>query len=176
MRGDLSAFEALVARYQRRANAVAYRLLNNADDAMEVVQDAFVKAYENLHTLRYPRRFGAWLMRIVSNEALNRRRGRALRKTVSLDGVGPGDGRPAPVVDTKGVSPVDAAVTGELKDVIAGAIEKLPAMQRDVVVLFCIGQMPQKDVAEILGCSVQTVKWHVFEARKALKEILVDYL
>ncbi len=175
--GDLSAFEVLVERYQRRANAVAYRLLSNVDDAMEVVQDSFVKAYENLQSLSHPERFGAWLMRIVANEALNRRRARALRQTSPLEVQSEDSERAAPpVADARGVSPLEKASATELKGIIDEAIASLPQMQRQALVMFSIGKMPQKDVAKALGCSTAVVKWHVFAARKKLKEILADFL
>lgn len=177
-KGELHAFEQLVERYQRRATAVSYRLLNNRDDAMEVTQDAFLKAYEKLGTLSKPERFGSWLLRIVSNLSLNRRRSRALRKTASLDVAPQGDegrgeyDRP----DTRIATPAELATAHDLQEQIDAAIEKLPEKQRMALVLFSIAKMPQNEVAEILGCSVEAVKWHVFTARKKLKEELEDYL
>ena len=175
--GDLAAFEVLIERYQRRANAVAYRLLSNVDDAMEVVQDSFLKAYENLQSLSQPERFGAWLMRIVANNALNRRRARAIRKTSPLEFQSDDSDRAAPIVaDDGSVSPLEEVSAVELKEKIDEAIASLPEPQRQALVMFSIGKMPQKDVAKAMGCSVQIVKWNVFTARKKLKEILADYL
>ena len=176
--GDLGAFDKLVERYQRQATAVAYRLLNHRDDAMEVVQDAFLKAFDKLATLSKPERFGPWLMRITSNLALNRRRSRALRRTASLDNrPDDADGRgELNLPDPHAESPLEAASGKELKAKIAAAIDELPEMQRQALVLFSIAKLPQKEVAEQLGCSVQAVKWHVFTARKKLKEQLEEYL
>ncbi len=177
-KGELHAFEQLVERYQRQATAISYRLLNNRDDAMEVTQDAFLKAYEKLGTLSQPERFGPWLLRIVSNLSLNRRRSRALRRTTSLDATPQNDDgrneydRP----DTKVATPEDIATARDMKEQIEAAIEKLPEKQRMALVLFSIAKMPQNEVAEVLGCSVEAVKWHVFMARKKLKEDLEDYL
>lgn len=177
-RGDLGAFEVLVGRYQRQATAVAYRLLNNREDAMDVVQDAFLKAYERLASLSQPGRFGPWLLRIVSNLSLNFRRARALRRSESLDGGDGGDdshgrlNRP----DPHAADPPSLASADEMGRLLARAIEELPHMQRQALVLFSIEKMPQKDIAELLGCSVEAVKWHVFTARKKLKERFKDYL
>jgi len=178
LRGDLAAFDGLVERHQRRATAVAYRLLNNRDDAMEVVQDAFMNAFDKLDTLSRPERFGPWLMRIVSNLALNRRRSRALRSAVSLEQIADsGDGRgELNRPDNRAESPDAAASAREVRRLIAQGIEELPDMQRQALVLFSIGKMPQKDVAEMLGCSVEAVKWHVFTARKKLKEQLKEFM
>lgn len=178
LRGELAAFEVLVGRYQARATGLAYRLLNHRDEAVEVTQDAFLKAYAKLDSLSHPERFGSWLLKIVSNLSLNLRRSRALRRSVSLEA--PADGaegrgemnRP----DRRAATPAELASAGELERVIQQAIEQLPEAQRVALVLFSIEQMPQRDVAEILGCSVEAVKWHVFTARKKLKDRLKDYL
>src|SRR5947199_9362759 len=78
--GNRKAFDELIRRYQRQAVAVSYRLLGNSQDALEVTQDAFLKAYSSIKTLQKPGAFGGWLMRIVSNLSLNYRRSRKLRQ------------------------------------------------------------------------------------------------
>ncbi|MFI5382085.1 MAG: RNA polymerase sigma factor, partial [Tepidisphaerales bacterium] len=83
--GDRKAFDELILRYQRQAVAVSYRLLGNTQDALEVTQDAFLKAFSSLSALQKPEAFGGWLMRIVSNLSLNFRRGRKLRTQLPLD-------------------------------------------------------------------------------------------
>ena len=176
--GDLSAFDALVRQFQKQAVGVAYRLLNNLDDAMEVSQDALLKSFDKLRTLSRPAQFGPWLLRIVSNLALNRRRGRALRVAAPLDGTSGEDedrgDRGLP--DTRQATPAELASAGEMEEKLQRALDTLPEVQRDALVLFSMGQVPQKEVARMLGCSVEAVKWHVFTARKKLKDILKDYL
>jgi RNA polymerase sigma-70 factor (ECF subfamily) len=176
-KGDLGAFDQLVRVYQRRASAVAYRLLNNIDDAMEVTQDAFMKAYESLATLSQPNQFGPWFMRIVSNLALNKRRARALRTTASLDAPGGGEdeGGTMDVGDPHASSPLEAVSAKEMQKNLSRAMSRLPEIQRKALVLFSMAKLPQKQVAKTLGCSVEAVKWHVFMARKKLKEIFKDY-
>src|SRR5438445_414438 len=83
--GNRKAFDDLIRRYQRQAVAVSYRLLGNSSDALEVTQDAFLKAFTSLETLQKPEAFGGWLMRIVSNLSLNYRRGRKTRSQLPLD-------------------------------------------------------------------------------------------
>src|SRR6476659_364585 len=83
--GQRKGFDELVTRYQRQAVAVSYRLLGNTQDAMEVTQDAFLKAFTSLDSLQKPEAFGGWLMRIVSNLSLNFRRGRKNRQQLPLD-------------------------------------------------------------------------------------------
>src|SRR5947208_7322081 len=85
--GQRKGFDELVNRYQRQAVAVSYRLLGNTQDAMEVTQDAFLKAFTSLDSLQKPEAFGGWLMRIVSNLSLNYRRSRKTRMSVPLSEV-----------------------------------------------------------------------------------------
>jgi len=175
--GDRQAFDVLVGRYQRQATAVAFGLLGNVDDAQEVVQESFLRAYRKLSSLSSPERFGAWLLRIVSNQSLNFRRGRALRRTLSLHPVDDSDDRPElTVADAGAGTPDQAAEAGELKEAIRQAIDELPETQRLALVLFSIQKLPQKQVAEILNLSVEAVKWHVFSARKKLKDRFKDSL
>lgn len=176
--GDAEAFAQLVQRYQRQANAIAYRLLNHRDDAMEVVQDAFLRGYDRLASLDKPERFGPWLLRIVNNTALNRRRRRALRKHPSLDTAADDDGPSlgARQIDPRAETPLELAVGSDLRDRLRQAIDELPELQRQALVLFSIEKMPQKQVAEVMETSVEAVKWHVFTARKILKEQCKDML
>ncbi len=180
--GDARAFGELVRLYQRRAVSVAYRLLNNAEDAADVAQDAFVRAFRSLGQLDDASRFGPWLLRTVSNLALNFRRARRSRPAVSLDddtepdrageGLRPGTGRRHVEPDDDPAGPLPA----EMRMAVAGALEKLPEKQRLALVLFSLEGLPQKEVAEILDCTVELVKWNVFQARKKLKELLEVYL
>ena len=178
LRGELAAFDQLVRRYQKQATATAYRLLNNTDDAMEVVQDSFLRAFERLGSLSRRERFGPWLSRIVANLALNRRRGRALRRAASLERMAEGgQDKPEPARrDPHAATPAQLASAAELQGIIDKAIDQLPQMQAQALLLFTKAEMSQSKIAGILGCSVEAVKWHVFTARKKLKKILTDYL
>jgi len=181
--GKRDAFDTLVGRYQRQAVAVSYRLLGNSHDALEVTQDAFLKAFASLSTLQKPEAFGGWLMRIVSNLSLNFRRGRKTRTQLPLDDLlGAAGGAQA---DTTGASSDFAAQSGdpvrrleseEMGRKLQEAMAKLPEKQRLAIVMFAVDGMPQKQVAEALQCSVEAVKWHVFQGRKKLKELLKDVL
>jgi len=175
-RGDQDAFDRLVDRYQRRAVAVAYRLLGNAEDARDAAQDAFLRAYQNLATLEDPRRFGGWLMRIVTNLSLNLRRSRSRSASTATDDVIAGEEElrtPSGAMLSAGA---ERPETAELNSAIQAAIDALPEKQRVALVLFSIEGIPQKDVAQIMNCTVELVKWNVFQARKALRRALADHL
>ncbi len=180
--GECAAYDSLVRRYQRRALAVAYRLLGDVHDAADVAQDAFLRAFRNLRTLEKRERFGPWLMRIVTNLSLNYRRSRGAnyaRRAGDVDELAGGadDLRTASGdAKTGPASPPSSALSGELRTAVDQAIAELPEKQRLALVLFSIEGLPQKDVAEILQCSLELVKWNVFQARKALKERLAEYM
>lgn len=161
------AFDELVLRYQRQAVAVAYRLLGNLHDALDVTQDAFAKAFSNLHTLTRAESFGGWLMRIVSNLSLNFRRSRKSRTTVPLDDLLP--------CSQPQANPANVAESAELGRTLSRALDLLPAKQRTALILFAIEETPQSQVAERMRCSVPAVKWHVFQGRRKLRESLGQY-
>ena len=179
--GDRKAFDELIVRYQRQAVAVSYRLLGNSNDALEVTQDAFLKAFTSLATLQKPEAFGGWLMRIVSNLSLNFRRGRKNKQQLPLDDLlgasepSTSNGSGSDSMAQSG-DPVRRLESQEMGRKLQEALSQLPEKQRLAIVKFTIEQMPQKQVAETLECSVEAVKWHVFQGRKKLKEILKDYL
>lgn len=171
--GDRAGFDELVCRYQRQATAIAYRLLSNRDDAMEVAQDAFLKAYDRLDMLKDPSRFGPWLLRILSNLALNRRRSRALRKMAPLELSRDGEDEIGfSRLDPRATTPLEEATANDLRTLVAEAIQTLPEAQRQTLILFSMYNVPQKEIAEAMECTVETVKWNVFSARKKLKELL----
>ncbi len=189
--GDPEAFAELVRRYQRRAVSLAYRLLGNIEDAGDVSQEAFIRAYRHLSQLDDPSRFGAWFLRVVSNLSLNYRRSRKSKSAVSLDDVEaveraatfrsggfPRTLKPAAHLAGGGAVGLEdggGPLADELHEAITQALECLPDKQRLALLLFSVEGMPQKQVADILECSVELVKWNVFQARQKLKEMLKDF-
>lgn len=174
--GNSDAFGLLARAYEKPAIATAYRLLSNSDDALEVVQEAMLRAYRSLDRLNEPTRFGPWLLRIVSNLSLNARRARRtgvpLDEEWGSDGVKSTDGEPA-VAET---GPDKLAQGHELGDALDAALQKLPDKQRLALILFTIEGWAQKDIAALLDCSLENVKWYVFQGRKRLREQLGDIL
>ncbi len=171
--GSRTAFDDLVRRYQRQAVAVSYRLLGNTHDALEVTQDAFIKAYRSLDTLQKPEAFGGWVMRIVSNLSLNFRRSRKTRSQLPLDDLlGPSAQGGGSEWAARSGDPLRNLESSELGTALQKALSRLPDKQRLAIVMFTIEEMPQKEVAETLGISVEAVKWHVFQGRKRLREML----
>ncbi len=173
--GDTAAFDLLVQRYQGRAVSVSLRLLGNSHDALEVVQEAFIRAYRNIETLQNRKRFRSWLLRIVTNLSLNQRRDRAAAQQMARLDDGDQD-LPAERGRGYGESPAAGLQMSETQARLTDAVSGLPDHQRTALVLFCLEQLPQKEVAGIMGCSVEAVKWHVFQARKTLRRNVGDLL
>lgn len=179
--GEPRALDELIGRHQQRATSVAYRLLGNLHDALEVCQEAFIRAFKNLDSLQDPERFRPWLMKIVTNLSLNYRRSRAARgRTVSLDDciLNP-DAPQEHLLKRRGRAddhPGSGLIAAEFADAIGRAMVELTEQQRVALVLFSIEELPQKEVASIMGCSVEAVKWHVFQARRRLKDRLAEHL
>lgn len=177
--GDADAFETLVRRYQRQAVGVAYRLVGDTHAAADIAQDAFLRAYRGLGSLEDRRRFKAWFLRIVSNLALNYRRSRRGGVPRSLDGTlegGDGFRRANDGVRLTTAPPSDGADAERLSAAIEQALAELPEKQRLALVLFSVEGLPQKEVAQIMGCRVELVKWNVFQARKTLRKQLERFM
>src|SRR3954454_11413931 len=134
--GRRAGFDDLIRRYQRQAVAVSYRLLGNSHDALEVTQDAFLKAFSSLDTLQKPDAFGGWLMRIVSNLSLNYRRSRKTRSQLPLDDLlGPSEPSAADVGGTsdwmaQDADPVHMMASSEMGKRLQEALQELPEKQR----------------------------------------------
>lgn len=168
-KGNREAFDELVELYQRRAMQVALGILSNVDEAAEAVQAGFVKAYMSIEKLKEPGRFGIWLLRIISNTAISQRK--AARRRAEAAKVA--DCRRQ---EKRAVSPARAADAEELREAIQRAMLKLSKKETKAITLFGLEDLSQQQVAEIMGCSVGVVRWHVFRARKKLKILLREYL
>jgi RNA polymerase sigma-70 factor (ECF subfamily) len=160
--GDSTAFDALVGRYMRRAFSVAYRVLGQRQDAEDVVQESFLAALQRIETFERGRPFGPWLLRIVANRAINWRKSRTLRHTEPI---------PDTAVSAE-ESPAKTAERSELRGELARALARLPAQQRWIVALFEIDGFSGAEIADMLEMAPGTVRWHLHEARQALRKSL----
>ena len=162
LRGDAEAFGELVTRHSRRAFGVAYRVLQQREDAEDVVQDAFIRALQRIHTLDRSRPFAPWFYRILVNRALNYRRSRAIRTTEMI----PSDARAATT------APDSDAERARLRDRLALALDALPEKQRTIVQLADLEEFTSAEIAEIMDMPDGTVRWHLHQARRALRQLL----
>lgn len=166
--GDRAAFDELVWLYQRRAMQVAVGVLGDTDEAAEAVQTAFVKAYLNIGKLREPERFELWLLRIVTNAAISQAR-KAKRRPESIEIADRYE-------DKTSLSPVETESAKELTEAIRRAMLKLSKKEAKAISLFGLDGLSHRQVAEIMGCSVEGARWYVFRARQKLKVLLKEHL
>jgi len=174
--GDISAFEQLVRRYDRNVFRIAQHITQNREDAEDVVQDAFLKAYENLKNFQEQSKFYTWLVRIAVNEALMRLRKRRPERMVSLDEEvkTEEDSMPREVADWT-PNPEQQYSQAELKDILTKTIQGLPSSFRTVFVLRDVEGLSTEETAEALGLSIPAVKSRLLRARLQLRERLNKY-
>lgn len=174
--GDVAAFEELVRRYDRNVFRIAQHITQNREDAEDVVQDAFLKAYQNLEQFQGNSKFYTWLVRIAVNEALMRLRKRRNDRTVSLDeDVETDEGSMPREVADWSPNPEQIYGTSELGDILKKTIQGLPPGFRTVFVLRDIEGLSTEETAEMLGLSVPAVKSRLLRARLQLRERLAKY-
>lgn len=167
--GDTAAFDRLVLLHQRRAVALALGILGNRDDAAEVVQESFIKAHLGLNGLSEPGRFRFWLLRIVANEAVSRRRAARRRRIAT------GLFLAAKARDQSRRSQEQGNVD-ELQEAVERAMRRLTDKEARAIALFSLDGLPQGEVARIMGCSHEAVRWHVHRARQKLRMLLKEHL
>jgi len=169
--GQRDAFGLLVTRYQARLYNAAIRLVDNPEDAADVVQDAFLNAFQSLHSFKGDAEFFTWLYRITINTALNAlrsdKRGNALTQKGNTEAQHVG-GRPEALGQTGSDPAQQAQQTGEVARVLV-AVSQLSASLRVTLVLATIEEMPHKQIAEVLEIPEGTVAWRVNEARRLLR-------
>jgi len=180
--GDLGAFDLLVQRYHKQVYNTAYRLSGSYDDASDISQEAFVRAWNNLKSFRGEAAFSTWVFRIVTNVFLDeRKRVRARKEQCSLDDVlspsGSGGANGAEGVVTRqfedrGPSPQDRVEQQERLSILENAIADLPEAQRVMVVLYHSQGKSYEEIAEIMSLPMGTVKSRLNRARLALKNRL----
>jgi RNA polymerase sigma factor (sigma-70 family) len=162
-RGDQDAYEELVRMYQGIAFRIAYLLAGNAEEAQEAAQDAFVKAHRALARFRPGAPFRPWLLRIVANEARNRRRSAGRREALTLrvaTGVSSADAAP---------SPEDALLSAERREELLAAMNRLRERDRAAIACRYFYDLSEEETAVALGCRRGTVKSRLSRALERLR-------
>lgn len=172
-RGDQAAFDTLVRRYERQVYNTAYRLTNSYDDASDIAQEAFVRAWNNLKSFRGDASFSTWLYRIVTNVFLDERKRRRSRPQRSLEEVLELDENSVVrQFEDTGLSPQARVEERERWQILQEAIAALPSPQRVMVVLYHTENRSYEEIAEIMRLPMGTVKSRLNRARLALKNRL----
>lgn len=171
--GDLAAFSELVRRYERRVYRTARHIVQNDEDAEDVLQEAMLKAFEHLDSFQGNSKFYTWLVRIAVNESLMKLRKRKSDRTVSLDESIETDEEP--IVREIAVwddNPEQRYSQTELREILDRAIESLKPIFRTVFILRDIEELSTEETAEVLGLSIAAVKSRLLRARLQLRERL----
>ena len=172
LKGDQDAFTDIVSLYQHRLYQVCYRMIGNKQEAEDIAQEAFVRAYTNLHTFDQKRKFSTWLYRIATNLCIDRIRKK--KPDFYLD---------AQVTGTDGLDmysqiassetlPEDQVEQMELQDRIQYEISRLPDKYRSVIVLKYIEELSLQEISDILEMPLGTVKTRIHRGREALRKQL----
>src|SRR3989442_8956531 len=174
--GDVSAFEQLVGRYDRKLLRIAQHVTHNAEDSQDAVQEAFFKAFQHLGEFREDSQFSTWLIRITVNQALMKLRKRRTTKEVSLDEdfQADQDMLPREVADWA-PNPEELYRASELRDILIKTLKELRPILRTVFVLRDIEGLSIDQTAEVLNLSLAAVKARLWRARLQLRELLNEY-
>jgi RNA polymerase sigma-70 factor, ECF subfamily len=173
-RGDMGAFEELVARHRDKIYARAYSMMRNEEEAVDLSQEAWVKGWQRLAQFQGDSSFGTWMTRIVINLCLDQLRKQKRQRTESIEAMDDESGgveRQMPVVT---VNPTAGLERSELRQRIDRALGLLSYEHRTVLVLHEFEEMEYKEIAKTMGCSIGTVMSRLFYARRKLAALLVD--
>jgi len=173
-RGDMRAFEELVARHRDKIFARAYSMMRNEEEAVDLSQEAWVKGWQRLKQFQGEASFGTWMTRIVINLCLDQLRKQKRHRTESIEAMTEESGgveRQMPVVT---VNPTAGLERGELRQRIDKALGQLSHEHRTVMVLHEFEEMEYKEIAKTMGCSIGTVMSRLFYARRKMAALLAD--
>lgn len=168
--GDREALEELFRRYRALAYRVAYRLLGNEADALDAVQEGFIKVLTHLDGFQGRSSFKTWLLRVVSNAALDLGRQRGRREMLSLDAAPPEEREQTMPLASE--DPTQGLEQADLRELIDEALGTLPEAQRRTFVLHADAELSYREVAEVMGISIGTVMSRLFYARQKLRAYL----
>jgi RNA polymerase sigma-70 factor (ECF subfamily) len=174
--GDVAAFETLVRLYDQKVFRIARHITQNHEDAEDVAQEVFLKAFRGLARFQGKSRFSTWLYRIAVNESLMKLRQRRRIHVVPVDEGRPREPAAVPleIVDW-GPNPEQLYRQSELKEILAKALQKLSPMYRTVFLLRDVEGFSTDETAEVLELNVSAVKARLFRARLKLSARLADY-
>ncbi len=174
LNGDNDAFALLVERYQTRLYNLALRMCGNEDDAFDLTQEAFVKAWRNLGSFQQEAAFSTWLFRLTSNVCIDFLRAKKRRTTVSLT-MREEDSEDSQLdLPDPAISPEEAVIRSEDRQALARAMNELPVEYRQILTLRAIDDLSYSQIAQVLELEEGTVKSRLSRARARLREKLLS--
>ena len=176
-RGDLEAYDELIRRYQERIYATIYHMTANHEDANDLAQESFIKAFQALKSFKGGSSFYTWLYRIAVNKTINFLKQRKNRIHLSLNDLDFNtEHNPDLVALISEKTPHREVNLAELQEKLNTALLKLSEPHRLVVVLHDVQDMSHEEIAKIMDCNIGTVRSRLFYARQQLQALLADYL
>jgi RNA polymerase sigma-70 factor (ECF subfamily) len=173
-RGDMAAFEELVARHRDKIYARALALMRNEEEAIDLSQEAWVKAWQRLKQFQHESSFSTWLTRIVINLCLDRLRRQKRERAESIEALQEESGGVERLMPVVTVNPTAGLERAELRARIERALNQLSVAHRTVIVLHEFEGMEYKRIAQVMGCSIGTVMSRLFYARRRLASLLAE--
>ena len=174
LKGDTNAFETLVLEYEKNVYNIALRMTGNSEDASDMTQEAFIKAFNSLQSFRGDSKFSVWLYRIVSNVCLDFLRSRNRRPTVSLS-VEDDDGEDTQLDVADEIQSPELLLDRKLtRESVRRGLDSLPPDYRQILLLREIQGFSYKEISKALHLEVGTVKSRIFRARKRLCSFLIN--
>ena len=174
-RGDMDAFEQLILQYEKRIYAIAYKYMGNHEDACDMAQEALIKAYQSIHLFRGDAAFGTWLGKITANKCLDELRRRKNMQMHSLDDtLELEEGSVSKEIESPGATPEEHAMRQETAQYMQQLIDELKEEYRTVIILRELDGYSYEEIAELLSCSLGTVKSRISRARQYLKERIIN--
>ena len=172
LRGNVNDFEKLVAAYEKNVYNIALRMVGDPEDAADMTQETFIKAYRALSSFRGDSKFSSWLYRIASNVCLDFLRSRSRHPQVSLSTVDEDDRATLELPDMR-QNPEEQLMKKLGLEAVRRGLEQLPEQQRQILVLRELGGLSYAELAQTLGLEEGTVKSRIFRARKRLCALLL---
>lgn len=176
-RGDLTAYDELVRRYQERIYATIYHMTANHEDANDLAQETFIKAFQVLRSFRGGSSFYTWVYRIAVNKTINFLKQRKNKAQMSLDDLDfNAEHDPDLVALISEKTPRREASLSELQEKLNAAMQKLSESHRLVVTLHDVQGLSHEEIAKVMNSNIGTVRSRLFYARQQLQALLADYL
>lgn len=172
LRGNVNDFEKLVTAHEKNVYNIALRMVGDPDDAADMTQETFIKAYRALSGFRGDSKFSSWLYRIASNVCLDFLRSRSRHPQVSLSTVDEDGQAPVELPDMR-QNPEEQLMKKLGMEAVRRGLEQLPEQQRQMLVLRELGGLSYAELAQTLGLEEGTVKSRIFRARKRLCALLL---
>jgi RNA polymerase sigma-70 factor (ECF subfamily) len=176
--GDVAAFDRLILKYRERVFGIVYNMTSNREDAADLTQDAFIKAFQSIQRFGGQSSFFTWLYRIAINSTLSHLRKSRLRSFFSLESVNSDEPVSKEIIDAlTDKTGVDRdTFVRELQEKLNDAMHKLSIKHRTVVTLFEIDGLSHQEIAEVMDCSVGTVRSRLHYAKQLLQAELQPYM